>query len=97
MPTEYRAKVFKSGNAVALRLPKPLGITEGTEMLVREESGKFSFEPVDRPNRKLNVQKFWGCAAGSGLHLIEPKDRVIEHRVLQWEGPDRLSRLERDE
>lgn len=88
MTTEYRAKVFKSGNSVALRLPKPLGIIEGTEMRVREESGKFSFEPVDRPKRKVNVAKFWGLAAGTGLRAIEPDDRVFEHRPLLWEAPD---------
>ncbi|RYY44427.1 MAG: AbrB/MazE/SpoVT family DNA-binding domain-containing protein, partial [Sphingomonadales bacterium] len=32
MGDEYRAKTFKSGNSVALRLPKALGIKEGMEM-----------------------------------------------------------------
>ena len=43
MTKEYRAKVFKSGNSLALRLPKALGIEEGTEMIVREERGEFRF------------------------------------------------------
>ena len=34
---EVRSKTFKSGNSVALRLPKALGIAEGVEMRVREE------------------------------------------------------------
>ena len=33
-------RTFKSGNSVAVRLPKVLGIKEGTEMRVREEQGK---------------------------------------------------------
>ena len=33
MGNEYRAKVFKSGNSVALRLPKALGLKDGDEML----------------------------------------------------------------
>lgn len=60
--TEYRAKVFKSGNSVALRLPKALGIKEGTEMLVREERSKFTIEPVEPPKKKLDISGFAGKA-----------------------------------
>ena len=62
MSEEYHAKVFKSGNSLALRLPKALGIKEGTEMTLREEHGKFTFEPVDVPERKIDVSKFVGKA-----------------------------------
>ncbi len=61
---EYRAKVFKSGNSVALRLPKALGVKEGTEMLVREEHSKFTFEPVDAPKKKLDISGFAGKMPG---------------------------------
>lgn len=61
---EYRAKVFKSGNSVALRLPKALGVKEGTEMLVREEHSKFTFEPVDAPRKKLDISGFAGKMPG---------------------------------
>ena len=61
---EYRAKVFKSGNSVALRLPKGLGVKEGTEMLVREEHSKFTFEPVDAPKKKLDISGFAGKMPG---------------------------------
>lgn len=62
MSEEYHAKVFKSGNSLALRLPKALGIKEGTEMTLREEHGKFTFEPVGAPERKIDVSKFVGKA-----------------------------------
>jgi antitoxin VapB len=62
MTKEYRAKVFKSGNSLALRLPKALGIEEGTEMIVREERGEFRFEPADRPKAKIDVSGFAGKA-----------------------------------
>ena len=62
MAKEYRAKVFKSGNSLALRLPKALGLEEGTEMIVREEHGEFRFEPVDKPKAKIDVSGFWGKA-----------------------------------
>lgn len=55
MSKEYRAKVFKSGNSVALRLPKALGVVEGTEMIVREEHSKFTFEPIEKPKRKIDL------------------------------------------
>jgi antitoxin VapB len=62
MTKEVRSKTFKSGNSVALRLPKALGIKEGVEMKVREEQGRYVVEPVDAPKRKLDVSKFWGKA-----------------------------------
>jgi len=72
MTTEYRAKTFKSGNSVALRLPKGLGIDEGIEMKVREEQGHYIVERVEQPKRKLDVDKFWGKA--KGLHVPERYD-----------------------
>ena len=44
MAREYRAKIFKSGNSLALRLPKALGFTDGEDMVVVSHAdGKFSF------------------------------------------------------
>jgi len=46
MTKEYRAKTFKSGNSVALRIPKSLGIKEGDEVvIVGHQDGTFSFWP----------------------------------------------------
>ena len=43
MGNEYRAKVFKSGNSVALRLPKALGFSEGDDVIVvPHDDGSFS-------------------------------------------------------
>jgi antitoxin VapB len=61
MSAEYKAKVFKSGNSLALRLPKALGLKEGAEMTLREEQGKYSFEPA-HSERKIDVSKFAGKA-----------------------------------
>ena len=44
-------KVFKSGNSVAVRLPKSLGVKAGTEMRVREEHGRYVLEPVETEDR----------------------------------------------
>ena len=62
MGEEYRAKVFKSGNSLAIRMPKALGLKEGTEMRVRENAGPYVFEPVEAPRRKIDVSKFAGKA-----------------------------------
>jgi antitoxin VapB len=41
---EYLTKTFKSGNSVALRLPKALGLGEGEEVtIVPHRDGSFSF------------------------------------------------------
>ena len=73
MGKEYRAKVFKSGNSVALRLPKALGLAEGSEMDLREDRRRrYSFEPAEAPKRKIDVSKFWGIAAGM-VHVPEPR------------------------
>jgi antitoxin VapB len=42
--TEFVTKTFKSGNSVALRLPKGLGLSEGDEItLVPHADGSYSF------------------------------------------------------
>ena len=70
MPKQYDVKVFKSGNSVALRLPKALGLVDGDRMVLREEQGKYSFEPADAPKRKFNIDKVWGIC--KDLELIKP-------------------------
>jgi antitoxin VapB len=77
----YTAKVFKSGNSLALRLPAGLGLSAGMEMDLRVEDGEaFSFAPVDRPKRKFAVGEIWGSA--EALDLIAPEDRLFQPRDL---------------
>jgi antitoxin VapB len=72
MSKEYRAKVFKSGNSVALRLPKELGLKEGSTMILREERSEFVFKPAEERRKKIDVSGFWGKAAGM-VHVPTPK------------------------
>ena len=91
MGSEYRGKTFKSGNSVAVRLPKGLGFKEGEQVrLVEITPGTIRVESVPAEKRKLNVDAFWGKA--TGLKLLSPEDRVFEERKLDWEG----KRLNRD-
>jgi antitoxin VapB len=84
MTKEYRAKVFKSGNSVALRLPKALGLKEGDEMLVREERGKFAFEPAKVKPDRIDLTGIYGSCPG--LKPLSPEERIMEPRELDWEG-----------
>ncbi len=85
----YRAKVFKSGNSLALRLPAALGLEAGMEMeLHAAPDGGYSLKPVGQPKRKFNIDKVWGCAIGSGLQPIDEDDRWFEERPLLWDDPE---------
>ena len=64
MGKSYRAKVFKSGNSLALRLPADLGLKEGTTMLLREERAEFVFHPEGAAPRKIDVSGFAGKLPG---------------------------------
>jgi antitoxin VapB len=61
---EYRAKIFKSGNSLALRLPKALGLQEGSEMVLREMQAGYSIEPAETVRRKIDVSGFAGKLPG---------------------------------
>jgi antitoxin VapB len=76
MGKEYKAKVFKSGNSLALRLPKELGLKEGSTMVLREEQGGYRFEEQEEPKTKLDIDKFWGKAK----HLKVPERRDFDER-----------------
>ena len=79
----FRAKVFKSGNSLALRLPAGLNLTPGMEMDLTVEDGVFfSFELVDLPKRKFNIDKVAGSA--TSLKPVRDEDRAFEERALDW-------------
>lgn len=83
MTKEYRAKTFKSGNSVALRLPAGMGVEPGREMRVREEQGRFTVEPADAAPRKIKGD--W-IGSAPWLKPLTPEDREFEERELDWEG-----------
>ena len=83
MADAVRTRTFKSGNSVAVRLPKALGIEAGTEMHVREERGKYVLEPVEKPER-IDLTGIYGSCPW--LKPLTPEERVMEPRELDWEG-----------
>ena len=79
-----KTRTFKSGNSVALRLPKALGVEAGVEMTVREERGRYIVEPVQTERKKIDLTGIYGT--GAGLRPLRPEDRLFEERDLDWEG-----------
>lgn len=84
MTREIRSTTFKSGNSVALRLPKALGIPEGVVMRVREEQGRYVVEPVEATRKTIDLSFLKGRTAG--LRPLRPEDREFEFRELDWSG-----------
>jgi antitoxin VapB len=61
----YRGTTFKSGNSVALRLPKGMGIPEGTEVrMVKDAPMSFRIEAVDTPRHTIDISGFAGKMPG---------------------------------
>jgi antitoxin VapB len=62
---EYTTRVFKSGNSAAVRLPKGLGIPEGTEVrMVRETPMSFRVETIKPLGAKIDISGFAGKLPG---------------------------------
>lgn len=79
MGDEYHGRTFKSGNSVALRLPKGMGIPEGTEMrMVQEAPMAFRIEPVQAPRKTIDISGFAGKAPG--LKPLPRELREFEER-----------------
>lgn len=82
---EYHGRTFKSGNSVALRLPKGMGIAEGTELrMVREAPMTFRVEPVAAPRKTIDVSKF----AGKAPWLTVPVREDFDDPPRAWDHPD---------
>ena len=95
MSEEFLGRTFKSGNSVALRLPKGLGFKEGTEVrMVKEDRMAFRVEPAEAPRRKIDVSGFAGKAPG--IKLAPRED--FEERLSTIAAHKRLEEnfLERD-
>ena len=60
-------RIFKSGNAMAVRLPASFKAVAGTPVEVREEQGRWIVEALDAPRRTIDVSKFAGKAPGLRL------------------------------
>jgi antitoxin VapB len=78
-----KTKTFKSGNSVAVRLPKSLGVGSGVEMTVREDRGRYIVEPVEQEPKKIDLTGVYGSCAG--LRPLTDEEREIDSD-LDWDG-----------
>jgi antitoxin VapB len=75
-------RTFKSGNSIAVRLPKALGIEAGVEMRMREDHGKYVLEPVVQPPARIDLTEICGSVPG-----LKPVKRLnMAPRELDWDG-----------
>jgi antitoxin VapB len=84
MTAPKHTKTFKSGNSVAVRLPKSLGIEAGVPVTVREEHGKYIVEPAKKDPDRIDLTGIAGSIPG--LKPLTPEEREFEERELDWEG-----------
>lgn len=84
----YHAKVFKSGNSLALRLPKALGISESEEMVIAaHDDGSFSFW------RQADARSIFIALYGSmsPSFMADGRDDMEQHERDWDETPSRRS------
>ena len=75
-------KTFKSGNSVAVRLPKALGVEAGVEMTVREERGRYIVEPVKTTPKKIDLTGIYGSIPG--LKPFTREEREFDESPRDW-------------
>jgi antitoxin VapB len=75
----YRTKVFKSGNSLAVRIPAGTDLKPGMEMDLTVEDGiMLALKPINAPKRKIDISGFAGKAPW--LKPIPPELREFEER-----------------
>lgn len=77
-----KTKTFKSGNSVAVRLPKSLGVEPGVEMTVREERGRYIVEPVTPEPKKIDLTGIAGSMPW--LKPLTSEEREFEESPRDW-------------
>ena len=75
-------KTLKSGNSVAVRLPKALGVAPGVEMIVREERGRYIVEPVEAKPKKIDLTGIAGSMPW--LKPLTREEREFEDSPRDW-------------
>jgi virulence-associated protein VagC len=66
------AKVFKSGNSQAIRLPKALRLNVKTVQIEKTARGLFILDPKAEASRVKALSKLYGCCPD--LPEVEPLD-----------------------
>jgi antitoxin VapB len=77
-----KTRTFRSGNSVALRLPKALGVPAGVEMTVREEQGRYIVEPVETKPKKIDLTGIAGSMPW--LKPLTREEREFDDSPRDW-------------
>jgi antitoxin VapB len=75
MGKELRARSFKSGNSIAVRMPAALGLRPGAEWQVEEREGEIVLKPVVPDEGKIDLTDIWGSIPGLTRMAFEQKER----------------------
>jgi antitoxin VapB len=83
MTREWKAKTFKSGNSLALRLPKSMGFEEGDEIqIVPHSDGSFSFWKI-QDAKKVFMSLYGSMSPG----FMKDGRGDIEQDPRSWDSP----------
>ena len=89
MGKEYRAKSFKSGNSVAIRIPAALGVEPNAEWLVSSDDGEIHLRPKPPEKKCIDVSGFAGKAPGIKLFAREDFEERPSTIAARLEGRSR--------
>ena len=85
-----RAKAFKSGNSLALRLPKALGLEAGMELeITAAADGSYTLRRVEPPRDRIDVSGFAGKMPGfkaAPREDFEERPSTLARRKAQLDG-----------
>jgi antitoxin VapB len=83
MGAPRQTRVFRSGNSKAVRLPADWPVEVGDELVLREEQGRFVLERAGLSQVEALLQVYGACP---DLRPLEPHERELEERELDWDG-----------
>jgi antitoxin VapB len=79
MGAEFDAKIFKSGNSVALRLPKALGLRAGDVMRVRQEDDQLVARTLLRADDLIDLSGIYGSVPRIRRPVMDDNPRDWGH------------------
>jgi len=88
MNKPIHTKAFKSGNSVAVRLPKALGVEAGTELVVREDEGKVVIERANVEPKRIDLTGIAGSMPW--LKPFTREEREFDDVERNWHLLDKL-------
>ena len=90
MGRDYRAKVFKSGNSVAIRIPKSWGFKPGEELdVIARADGSYEGRRV--PGDELSLDDLFGAFSSDFMAGGREETDQDERDWSGWNSPTRAA------